>query len=78
MHNENNSFHLLCNLEFISDSVSQRTQSRAREISKCPMAPMMIFAREYEWGVQFILFPRDDFKLHSEAPIDLHAGRSIC
>ena len=38
--------------------------------AKCPMAPMMIITRQYERGFQFILFPRDDFKLHSEAPID--------
>jgi hypothetical protein len=34
------------------------------------MAPMMIITRQYERGFQFILFPRDDFKLHSEVPID--------
>jgi hypothetical protein len=31
---------------------------------------MMIITRQYERGFQFILFPRDDFKLHSEVPID--------
>jgi len=38
------------------------------------MALMMINTRQYERGFQFILFPRDDYKLHSEASIDLQAG----